>query len=28
VVVNADGSLAWAGDGAPPDGIDSKWKQS
>jgi cytidine deaminase len=28
VVVNADGTLSWAGDGEPPDGIDSKWPQS
>ena len=28
VVVNADGTLSWAGDGEPPEGIDSKWPQS
>jgi cytidine deaminase len=26
VVVNADGALAWAGDGEPPDGIPAKWE--
>ena len=27
VVVDADGSLSWAGDGEPPDGIPGRWQR-
>ena len=28
VVVDAEGGLSWAGEGAPPEGIGTKWEQS
>jgi cytidine deaminase len=28
VVVDADGGLSWAGDGAPPEGIGARWAPS
>ena len=28
VVVDADGALSWAGEGAPPEGIDVRWEES
>jgi cytidine deaminase len=28
VVVDADGGLSWAGEGEPPEGIDTKWVEA
>jgi cytidine deaminase len=28
VVVDAEGGLSWAGEGAPPEGIGTKWEQA
>jgi cytidine deaminase len=27
-VVDADGSLSWAGEGEPPEGIGTRWEQA